>query len=195
MRSPDDHVDRMLAEWREGEPEALDDLFRLVYDELRVLAGRQLRRLRPGETLGSAALVNELYLRFAARSPHVADRSHFMALAARAMRMIIVDYWRRKRSKKRGAQAPMSVNLDDLPQSAGLPPVDLLALDEALGRLAELDERQARVVDLRFFGGLTLDEIAGLLGVSERTAKREWQKARAFLYDAMRTRTNGERTP
>jgi RNA polymerase sigma factor (TIGR02999 family) len=187
MRSPDDPVDRVLAGWRAGDPEALDDLFRLVYDELRVLAGRQLRRLRPGQTLGSAALVNELYLRFAARSPRVADRGHFMALAARAMRMVIVDYWRHKRAQKRGAQAPVSANLDDLPHSAGLPAIDLLALDEALRRLAQLDERQARVVDLRFFGGLTLDEIAGLLGVSERTAKREWQKARAFLHNAMRT--------
>jgi RNA polymerase sigma factor (TIGR02999 family) len=162
-------------------------VFRLVYGELRVLAGRQLHRQRAGETLGPTALVHEVYMRFAERSsPDLVDRNHFVALAARAMRMIVVDHWRRRRSKKRDPQAPLSLTLDDIAAPDALSPVDILALDDALRRLAELDPRQAQVVEMRFFGGMTLDEIAGLLGVAERTVKREWQKARAFLYHAMR---------
>jgi RNA polymerase sigma factor (TIGR02999 family) len=186
MRDNDD-IDRALAGWRHGDDGAVDELFRLVYDELRILAGRQIRRLRPGETLGPTVLVHEVYLRFADRSsPNLLDRDHFVALAASAMRMVIVDYWRRRHSRKRDPQAPPVVNLEDVPAPNALPALDMLALDEALCSLSELDARQARIVELRFFGGLTLDEIATMLGVSERTVKREWQKARAFLYHAMR---------
>lgn len=182
----DEDVDRALAGWRRGDHGAVDEVFRLVYGELRVLAGKQLLRRRAGETLGPTALVHEVYMRFAERSsPDLVDRNHFVALAARAMRMIIVDHWRRKRSKKRDAQAPLSLTLDDIAAPDPLSPVDVLALDDALRRLAELDPRQAQVVEMRFFGGMTLDEIGSLLGVAERTVKREWQKARAFLYHAM----------
>jgi RNA polymerase sigma factor (TIGR02999 family) len=175
MRRPDDDINRALASWRQGEPGAVDELFRLVYDELRILAGRHVRRLRPGETLGRTGLVHEVYLRFADRSsPNLLDRDHFVALAASAMRMVVVDHWRRRHSRKRDPQAPAGANLD------------ILALDQALSSLSELDARQARIVELRFFGGLTLDEIAAMFGVSERTVKREWQKARTFLYHAMR---------
>lgn len=188
MYPQDGDVDRALAAWRQGDQGAVDDLFRLVYDELRLLAGRHLRHRRPGETLGPTALVHEVYLRFAQRSsPNLLDRNHFVALAARAMRMVIVDHWRRKQSRKRDPQAPVSASLDDVSAPQALPRVDILALDEALRRLSELDARQAQVVELRFFGGLTLDEIAAMFGVSERTVKREWQKARAFLYHAMRS--------
>jgi RNA polymerase sigma factor (TIGR02999 family) len=132
--------------------------------------------------------VHEVYLRFADRSsPNLLDRDHFVALAASAMRMVIVDHWRRKHSRKRDRQAPISVNLDDVAAPSGQPNFDVLALDQALRSLSELDARQAQVVELRFFGGLTLDEIATMLGVSERTVKREWQKARTFLYHAMRS--------
>ncbi|HUF80387.1 MAG TPA: ECF-type sigma factor [Burkholderiales bacterium] len=184
---PDDaNVEKALAGWRQGDQGAVDDLFRLVYDELRVLAGRHLRRRRPGDTLGPTALVHEVYLRFAQRSsPDLVDRHHFVALAARAMRMVIVDHWRRKQSQKRGPQAPGSASPEDVAAPDALPPIDVLALDEALRSLSELDARQAQVVELRFFGGLTLDEIAAMFGVSERTVKREWQQARAFLYHAM----------
>jgi RNA polymerase sigma factor (TIGR02999 family) len=109
-----------------------------------------------------------------------------VALAASAMRMVIMDYWRRRHSRKRDPQAPPGVNLEDVAAPNALPVLDILALDEALCSLSELDARQARIVELRFFGGLTLDEIAAMFGVSERTVKREWQKARAFLYHAMR---------
>jgi RNA polymerase sigma factor (TIGR02999 family) len=188
MYPQDGDVDRALAAWRQGDQGAVDDLFRLVYDELRFLAGRHLRHRRPGETLGPTALVHEVYLRFAQRSsPNLLDRNHFVALAARAMRMVIVDHWRRKQSRKRDPQAPVSASLENVMAPEALPRVDILAVDEALRRLSELDARQAQVVELRFFGGLTLDEIAAMFGVSERTVKREWQKARAFLYHAMRS--------
>jgi RNA polymerase sigma-70 factor (ECF subfamily) len=187
MRRPDDDINRALASWRQGEPGAVDELFRLVYDELRILAGRHVRRLRPGETLGPTGLVHEVYLRFADRSsPNLLDRDHFVALAASAMRMVVVDHWRRRHSRKRDPQAPAGANLEDVPAPDALPVVDILALDQALSSLSELDARQARIVELRFFGGLTLDEIAAMFGVSERTVKREWQKARTFLYHAMR---------
>jgi RNA polymerase sigma factor (TIGR02999 family) len=184
----DGDIQRALTGWQQGEQGAVEDLFHLVYDELRVLARRQLRRRRPGDTLGPTALVHEIYLRFAERSsPHLVDRSHFVALAARAMRMVIVDHWRRKQSRKRGPQPPVSASPEDVAAPDAPLPIDVLALDEALSRLLELDARQAQVVELRFFGGLSLEEIAVLFGVSERTVKREWQKARAFLYHAMRS--------
>jgi len=187
MRRNDDDIEHVLAGWRKGDHGAVEDLFRLVYDELRALAGRQLRRLRPGDTLGPTAIVHEVYLRLADRSsPHVLDRDHFVALAASAMRMVIVDYWRRKHSQKRDPHAPASVSIEDVPARDTLPTVDILALDEALCMLSELDARQARIVELRFFGGLTLAEIAAMFALSERTVKREWQKARAFLYETMR---------
>jgi RNA polymerase sigma factor (TIGR02999 family) len=186
MGQYDDDIDRALAGWRQGEHGAVDEIFHLVYDELRVLARRHIRRLRPGETLGPTALVHEVYLRFADRSsPNLLDRDHFVALAASAMRMVLVDNWRRKHSRKRDLQAATSVNVEDVPAPEAQPNFDLLALDEALRSLSELDARQAKIVELRFFGGLTLDEIAAIFGVSERTVKREWQKARTFLYHAL----------
>jgi len=131
--------------------------------------------------------VHEVYLRFAQRSsPDLVDRNHFVALAARAMRMVIVDHWRRKQSRKRNPQTPVTPSPDNIAAPDPLPPIDILVLDEALCSLSDLDSRQAQVVELRFFGGLSLEEIATIFGVSERTVKREWQKARAFLYHAMR---------
>lgn len=186
MSGHDDNIDRVLAGWRDGDARAVDDLFRLVYDELRVIAARHARRMRAGDTAGPTVLVHEVYLRFAERSaPQVLDRDHFVALASRAMRMVLVDHWRRKHSQKRNPHAPSSINIEEVPAPDPMPAVDLLALDDALGALADLDPRQARIVELRFFGGLTLAEIAAMLDVSERTVKREWQKARAFLYQSM----------
>jgi len=162
---------------------AVDDLFPLVYDELRAIA----RRLRPGDTLGPTAIVHEVYLRFARRSaPDVVDRDHFVALAASAMRMVVVDYWRRRHARKRDPQAPITVNVEDVAAPEPVPALDLLALDAALQELKTLDPRQARIVELRFFGGLTLAEIGTMLDLSERTVKREWRKSRAFLFQAMR---------
>jgi RNA polymerase sigma-70 factor, ECF subfamily len=129
MGSRDTDIERALAGWRQGDQDAVDELFRLVYDELRVLAGRHLRRRRPGDTLGPTALVHEIYLRFAQRSsPDLVDRNHFVALAARAMRMVIVDHWRRRQSLKRGAQAPVSACAEDVAVPDALPAIDILAL-------------------------------------------------------------------
>lgn len=181
-----DDIERVLAGWRNGDARAVDDLFRLVYDELRVMAGRHARRMRAGDSVGPTVLVHEVYLRFADRSaPSVVDRSHFIALASSAMRMVLVDHWRRKHAQKRHLGAASSVDIDEVPAPDPMPAADLLALDDALVELTHLDARQARIVEMRFFGGLTLGEIAGMLDVSERTVKREWQKARAFLHASM----------
>ena len=181
-----DDIERVLAGWRDGEARAVDDLFRLVYGELRVIAARHARRMRAGDSVGPTVLVHEVYLRFADRSaPDVLDRSHFIALASSAMRMVLVDHWRRKHSQKRHPGAASSVNIEEVRAPDPMSAVDLLALDDALAELTTLDARQARIIELRFFGGLTLGEIAGMLDVSERTVKREWQKARAFLYQSM----------
>ena len=166
-----------------GDRSALDQAFPLIYDELHVLARRQLRREAEGHTLSSVALVHEAYLRLVdqRRSPW-RDRAHFLAVAAVAMRRVLVDHARRHGAVRRGAGAPRAPAecIDQVPaaERAEL----LLDLDEALTRLAALDERQARVVECRFFGGLTEEETAEALGIGLRTAKRDWAKARSWLY-------------
>jgi RNA polymerase sigma factor (TIGR02999 family) len=179
-------VARALADWQRGDAAAGERVFALVYDDMRAMARRQLARLNPGETLAPTALVHEAYLRFAERSaPHVVDRQHFLAIAARAMRHVVIDYLRRSRAAKR--DGGLAVPLDSgIANPADVSPVDLLALDEALTRLEALDIRQARIVEMRYFGGIGLAEIANSLGISQRSVKREWQKARAFLYAALR---------
>jgi RNA polymerase sigma factor (TIGR02999 family) len=179
-------ITQLLDAWRDGDARAADALFALVYDDLRVLARRQLAALRPGQTLAPTALVHEAYLRFAERSaPDVVDRSHFLAVAARAMRNVVIDHLRRRQADKRDPGSPL-VQLDAGQAAAnGTSPVDLIAMHEALAQLETLDPRQARIVELRFFGGLELEEIANELDVSARTVKRDWRKARAFLYQAL----------
>jgi RNA polymerase sigma factor (TIGR02999 family) len=180
----DHEITRLLAELRAGEEDALDRLFPLVYDELRARAARERRRQSPGETLSTTALVHEVYLKFAdAASLAVEDRHHFFAVAARAMRQIVVDHARRRLAQKRGAGAHF-VTLDPADPSEAVDPADLLALDRALSELSELDERLARTVELRFFGGLSVEETAEMMAVSPRTVKRDWRKARAFLLRA-----------
>ena len=165
----------------------MEELFGAIYDELRRLARRQIARLSPGETLSPTALVHEAYVKLADRSGRsLQDQQHFRALAARAMRQVIIDYLRRRGANKRDPGLPLAT-FSDVAMASGASHDDLLALDEALDRLESLDERQAKIVEMRFFGGLDVDEVAGTLGISERTVKREWQKARAFLFDALRT--------
>lgn len=179
-------VDELLSAFRCGDAAAIDGVFALVYDDLRMLARRQLARLRPGETLAPTVVVHEVYARFAERSsPDVLDRHHFLALAARAMRDVIVDYVRRRQTRKRdgGVQLPLDSGIGN--RTSTVEPIDVIAIDEALAQLELLDARQARVVEMRFFAGLELNEIAIALDVSERTVKRDWQKARAFLYHAL----------
>lgn len=165
----------------------MEDLFGAIYDELRVLARRQIARLPPGQTLSPTALVHEAYVKLADHSGgRLRDQQHFRALAARAMRQVIIDYLRHRRAHKRDPGLPLTT-LGDVAMAADVRDDDLLALDEALNQLEGLDERQARIVEMRFFAGLDVDEVATALGISERTVKREWQKARAFLFDALRT--------
>jgi RNA polymerase sigma factor (TIGR02999 family) len=180
--------DELFAAWRGGDGDAVDGLFSLVYDDLRSLARRQLARLRPGHTLAPTVVVHEVYARFAERSSQdVLDRHHFLSLAARAMRDVIVDYVRRRQARKRDGGILLSLDsgIGNRSERAPVGPVDVIAIDEALSQLELLDPRQARVVEMRFFAELELNEIAIALDVSERTVKRDWQKARAFLYRAL----------
>jgi RNA polymerase sigma factor (TIGR02999 family) len=181
-------LDELLTAFRGGDPAAIDGVFALVYDDLRLLARRQLARIRPRKSLAPTVLVHEVYARFAERSSQdVLDRHHFLALAARAMRDVIVDHVRRQKTRKRdgGVPLPLDPGMGNRMNTSALEPIDVIAIDEALAQLETLDARQARVVEMRFFAGLELNEIAIALDVSERTVKRDWQKARAFLYHAL----------
>jgi RNA polymerase sigma factor (TIGR02999 family) len=175
-------VTRLLTAWREGNEQAPGELFTILYKELRALAHVQLRRRRRQESLATTGLVHEAYLKLAIQSRlDLRDRGHFLALAARAMRQVVVDHARRRAAGKRGGGAIVDL-FDENKAAADIPSVDILAVDEALTRLECLDPRLSRIVDMRFFAGLSVEETAGALGLSERTVKREWQKARAFLY-------------
>ena len=173
-------VTRLLHDVRGGEPGAADRLFALVYDELREVAGRQLRGR--GDAVHPTELVHELYLKLGPTPSGGAEsRAHFLAVAARAMRQILVDLARRRGAAKRGGGwAHTTLSGKDVPAAAPLE--EVLALDDAL---AALDERQRRVVEMRFFAGMTEDEIAAAMGVTTRTVQRDWVKARAWLYRAM----------
>jgi RNA polymerase sigma factor (TIGR02999 family) len=179
-------ITRELARIRAGEQDAFDRLFPLIYDDLRARARRHIGRHTPGETLNTTALVHETYLKLVdAAHRSYADRVHFFSVASLAMRQILVDHARTGLAKKRGGGAQMAtIDPADLPSpDRG---EDLLALDEALTQLAKMDARLARTVELRYFGGLSVEEAAEVLGVSARTVKRDWRTARAFLYDAVK---------
>ena len=174
-------ITTLLGRWRNGDGEAVEALFPLVYGELRARARRYISGERDAHTLSSTDLVHETYLELVdIRLVDWQDRCHFYAVAARAMRRILVSYARRHAAAKRGGR-PVRVPLDGLPL-AEQRSEDLLALDRALRKLAQLDERLSRIVELRFFGGLTLEETAEALGVGPTTVKLDWRKARAWLY-------------
>lgn len=181
-------ITRLLVDLRGGDRAALDRLFDLVYQDLHERARRQLGRRSPGTTLSTTVLVHETYLKLAdAMHLELEDRRHFFAVAAKAMRQIAVDHARRASAQKRGGGV-WDVSLDDAGLAASSedrPAADIVALDRALDQLAELDERLARTVELRYFAGLSVEETAEVMGVSERTVKRDWAKARAFLYEAL----------
>ena len=163
------------------------DLMPLVYDELRRIAARYISRERPGQTLQATALVNEAYVRLAAERPReFANKTHFLAIAALSMRQILVQRARARKAAKRGG-APHRITLDDrnIDQAHMPADVDVLALDEALSKLAALDHQQAHIVELRYFGGLTVEETADVLGSSPATVKRHWAMARAWLKQAL----------
>lgn len=177
-------TERLLA-IREGRREALDDLVPLVYERLRTMAHARLRGRGPGASLDTTALVHEAYLKLVDQSRAAwRDRSHFFAVAATAMRQILVDRARRRGAAKRGRTLRPATLDEELP---GVEPraEDVLALDEALTQLGALDERLARMVELRFFVGLSIEETAGVLGLDARTVNRDWRVARALLYRAL----------
>ena len=178
-------ITRLLADWSNGDQRALEKLTPLVYEELRRLAKRYLRQERPGHTLQSTALVHEAYLKLVGQHDvRWQNRAHFLGIAARLIRRILVDYARNRYAQKRGAEAP-KLSLDEALAVSEGRDLDLVSLDEALQALAEFDERQSRIVELRFFAGLSIDEAAELLRVSPATIKREWTAARAWLFREM----------
>ena len=178
------HITRLLHDWRGGSQEAFDRLIPLVYEELHTLASRQLANEWRHDRLQTTAVVNEAYLRlFGQREVDWQNRGHFFAIAAHVMRRILVDYARRGLRVKRGGGEP-ALELDEaLPApDAGVDAVDALDLDRALQKLEQLDPDQARIVELRFFGGLTVEETAAALGTSPATVKREWALAKGWLH-------------
>ena len=174
----------VLTASRHGSDAAYAEAFAATYDELRRLARRELRRLRPGQTLSTTAVVHEAFVKLVRNPVETADRTHFLALAARAMRQILVDYCRQRRASKRGGEWRLETFDGESLPAHGLAE-ELVAIDGALTELEALDPRLARLVEWRFFGGMTEEEVAEALDVTSRTVRREWQKARAFLYRAL----------
>jgi RNA polymerase sigma-70 factor (ECF subfamily) len=178
-------VTQLLAKWSEGDQSALEELTPLVYDELRRLAHRYMSGARPDHTLQTTALVNEAYLRLAGQThPNWQDRAHFFAVAARAMRQILVNYALSYNAQKRGGGA-RKIELDEAALVADAQSREVVELNEALDRLGTLDPRKAQVVELKYFGGLNQDEIANVLKVSPVTVRREWRFAKAWLHNEL----------
>ena len=174
-------VTQMLLDWSQGDQQALDRLIPVVYGELRRLASRHLRRERADHTLQTTALIHEAYLKLIEqRNVQWQNRAHFFGIAARLMRRILVDYARSKDASKRGG-GEIHLALDEALDEAEAQDADLIALDDALTSLASFDSRQSRIVELRYFGGLTIEETAEAIGVSPATVEREWNLARAWL--------------
>lgn len=180
MASSSDDITGWLARWNDGDETALEKLVPLVHQELHRLASRYMRAERSGHLLQTTALVNEAYLRLHNTNRiHWQDRNHFFAVAARAMRRVLVDFARaRKQQKRNGGR---QVSFDDALIVSSERSADIIALDDALTTLAKLDRRQSQIVELRFFGGLTEPQIAGVLGISPRTVSSDWRLARSWL--------------
>jgi len=175
-------ITELLAEWRDGNQSALDELYPLVYNELHRLARRYMSRERKGHTLQTTALINEAYVRLVdQKNVQWANRSHFFAISAQIMRRILIDHARRHAYAKRGGGA-QQVSLEEAATVAPDLGLELIRLDEALKTLAEMDPRRSQVVEMRYFGGLNNEEIAGVLNISENTVTRDWNMARAWLY-------------
>lgn len=189
---PSQSVSELLGRWRAGDQEALQALVPLIYNELHALAHHYLRGERSGHTLQTTALVHEAYLRLVQQGPFQAqDREHFIAVAARLMRQVLVDYARSYRAAKRGPDCRVELH-EDL-EHPTRQAADVVALDDALTELAKRDAQQARIVELRFFGGLTVEETATILGVSPATIGRDWSMAKAWLSREMRRGEDGKR--
>jgi RNA polymerase sigma factor (TIGR02999 family) len=184
MSAPDGQVTLLLTELREGNQEAANQLMPLIYSELRKMAGSYMQRERPGHTLQATALVNEVYMRLAggATAPWQ-NRAHFFGIAAHAMREVLLDYARSHVAGKRGGKDAQKVDLD-AEQLRGISPKieNVIAIDEVLQRLERIDPRQSRLIELRFFAGLSVEEAAEVMDVSAVTIKREWRSAKAWLH-------------
>lgn len=182
---PPHQITELLAEWSDGKQAALDELYPLVYDELHRLARRYMSRERKGHTLQTTALINEAYVRLVdQRNVHWSNRSHFFAISAQIMRRILIDHARRHAYAKRGGGLHQ-VSLEEAATVTPEQSSELIRLDEALKSLADMDPRRSRVVELRYFGGLSNEEIAGVLHVSTNTVTRDWNMARAWLYQQL----------
>jgi len=182
VRDSSKQVTELLVRWRWGDREALDSLLPLVYDELRRIARHYLQGERPGHTLQSTALVNEAYVRMVAQDfPQWQNRAHFFAVAAQLMRQILVDHARNHRASKRGGDV-YKVSLDEAGDQPQAIDIDIVALDDALKNLAVMDLQQSKVVELKFFAGLSIEDTAEVIGISASTVKRDWITARAWLY-------------
>jgi RNA polymerase sigma factor (TIGR02999 family) len=188
MKAAVQDISALLTAWNEGSDEALKRLVSVVYPEMRKIARLHLRGRAPNQSLESAALANEAYLKLIrAKGIECKNRAHFFALCAQIIRRILVDHARRQRRAKRGGDA-LQVSLDETLAPAQAQEVEMLALDEALTSLSKIDERKSRVVELRYFGGLTVEESAEVLQVSPETVMRDWKMAKAWLYREL-TRT------
>jgi RNA polymerase sigma factor (TIGR02999 family) len=180
------NVTELLLEWQQGDREALDGLTPLVYDELRRIAHRYVQRERSGGTLETTALVNEAYLRLVGgQKMEWQNRAHFFAITAQVMRHVLIDHARKRRYLKRGGEA-QQVSFDEAALMTEVRAAELVRLDEALDELSKLDARKSRVVELRYFGGLSLEETANVLEISMMTVRRDWRAAKAWLYRRMR---------
>ncbi|MDQ2922295.1 MAG: sigma-70 family RNA polymerase sigma factor [Acidobacteriota bacterium] len=177
-----DGITQLLLRWNSGDQKALDKLMPLVYSELRRLAGNYLRRERPGHTLQPTALVNEAYLRLVDQTKAKwQNRAQFYGIAAQLMRRILVDHARQHKAAKRGGSDQQRLSITSAERLTAKPDFDVLALHEALEELAALDSQQARIVELKFFGGLSIEEIAEVMSVGHATVERDWKMARAWL--------------
>lgn len=186
MSKPSSHeVTALLIDWSSGNKGALDRLMPLVDRELHRLAHRYMQQERPGHTLQTTALVNEAYLKLIdQRQVHWKNRAHFFALSAQLMRRILVDHARKRKYAKRGGDA-RRISFDEVMAVSPARSADLIALDDALEKLAAIDARKGKVVEMRFFGGLSVEETAEALGVSPLTVKRDWKMAKAWLYNSL----------
>lgn len=192
MNQTQTEITQLLQKWQEGNNEALETLMPLVYAELKRLAGSYLRRERPDHTLQSAALVNEAYLRLVDQTQtQWQNKAHFFGIAAQMMRRILADHARGHNAAKRGAGMP-ELELNEAVAQAQTKSVDLLDLEEALQKLEKLDAQQGKIVELRFFSGLSIEDTANVLGISPATVKRDWAAARAWLFREVGARQDVE---
>lgn len=190
MKDPVGDISKLLQAWTGGDQRALDKLTPIVYEELHGLASRYMKRERPGHSLQTTALVNEAYVRLVGyKRMQWQNRAHFFAVSAQVMRRILVDHARRH-NLKRGGDVP-HVSLDEAAVIGGDEDLDLVAVDDAMQALARIDQRKVRVVEMRFFGGLTVEETAEVLKVSPGTVKRDWRAAKAWLYRELSGRPGG----